>query len=514
MLNTDIAAARRYHEGTNHTPERVAGGPRFLDPATRPLPYKIYETLEPLSLPPARDIPPSGVPALEAIAAPGREPAGERVPDLATLARLCVFSNGITKRIGRGDRVIDFRAAACTGALYHIELYLICGDLPDLAAGVYHYGAHDNGLRRLRAGDFRQVLVEATGAEPAVAAAPVVAVCTSTFWRNAWKYRSRAYRHTYWDGGTVLANLLAVAASAELPAEVVLGFADEPVGRLLDVDPGREAAFSLVALGRGGPAHRPAPPVVPLGLPTTPLSAEEIDYPPIGAIHTASSLASGDEATAWRVPPPPRPPVAPAGASTLLRPLPSADLPPDPVEAVIRRRGSTREFNREPIGFAQLSTILDRSLRGFAADCLEPAAAPLSDPYLIVSAVDSLAPGSYAFTRERRALELLEGGNFRDTAGFLALDQGLGADAAVNIYFMIDLEPVLARWGNRGYRVAQLEASINAGRIYLAAYALGLGATGLTFFDDEVSAFFSPHAAGKSVMFLVALGHRLRRGGA
>ena len=48
-------------------------------------------------------------------------------------------------------------------------------------------------------------------------------------------------------------------------------------------------------------------------------------------------------------------------------------------------------------------------------------------------------------------------------------------------------------------------------KIYLAAYAQGLGASGLTFYDDQVSGFFSPHAAGKSVMFLVALGKRARR---
>jgi hypothetical protein len=43
---------------------------------------------------------------------------------------------------------------------------------------------------------------------------------------------------------------------------------------------------------------------------------------------------------------------------------------------------------------------------------------------------------------------------------------------------------------------------------YLAAYAQRFGATGLTFYDDAVVEFFSPHAAGKSVMFLLALGHR------
>jgi hypothetical protein len=46
--------------------------------------------------------------------------------------------------------------------------------------------------------------------------------------------------------------------------------------------------------------------------------------------------------------------------------------------------------------------------------------------------------------------------------------------------------------------------------MYLGAGALGLGASGLTFYDDEVTAFFAPHAAGKSPIFVVALGHTAR----
>ncbi|MFQ6030391.1 MAG: nitroreductase family protein, partial [Dehalococcoidia bacterium] len=94
---------------------------------------------------------------------------------------------------------------------------------------------------------------------------------------------------------------------------------------------------------------------------------------------------------------------------------------------------------------------------------------------------------------------------------YLGLNQALPADASVDIFFLSDLNPILDRFGNRGYRSAQLDASITAGKIYLAAYAQRLGATGLTFFDDEVTRFFSPHAEGKSVMFLVALGKRARR---
>ncbi len=73
------------------------------------------------------------------------------------------------------------------------------------------------------------------------------------------------------------------------------------------------------------------------------------------------------------------------------------------------------------------------------------------------------------------------------------------------MYWLTSLE------GDRDYRAAQLAAAIEGGKLYLAAYALGLGATGLTFFDDEVTGFFSPHAAGKAVMFLTAVGHPAKR---
>jgi hypothetical protein len=47
--------------------------------------------------------------------------------------------------------------------------------------------------------------------------------------------------------------------------------------------------------------------------------------------------------------------------------------------------------------------------------------------------------------------------------------------------------------------------------LHLGAHAFGLGAVGSTSVDDEVTAFFSPHAAGKSFMFIVTFGKRRRR---
>src|SRR5947209_20620156 len=129
------------------------------------------------------------MPALSAIAATEIPKDSEAIPDLDTLAQLLFFSAGVTKSRKHVQGETFFRAAACTGALYEIELYVVCRDLPDrsrpggppaLSAGVYHFGAAEFGLRQLRAGDFREAVAKATANEPSIAHAPVIIICTGT----------------------------------------------------------------------------------------------------------------------------------------------------------------------------------------------------------------------------------------------------------------------------------------------------------------------------------------------
>jgi SagB-type dehydrogenase family enzyme len=162
------------------------------------------------------------------------------------------------------------------------------------------------------------------------------------------------------------------------------------------------------------------------------------------------------------------------------------------------------------MSFAQLSAILSAATTGIPADFLGQNGGSLLDIYLIVHAVTGLPAGSYVFAPQARALELLTAGAYRDAAGHLCFEQALGADASVVVFFLADLADVLQRFGNRGYRAVQLEAGVVGGKMYLGAGALGLGASGLTFYDDEVTAFFAPHATGKSTIFVVALGHTAR----
>jgi SagB-type dehydrogenase family enzyme len=516
MKNDQIDAVWAYHNNTKHSYQSIRANLHSLDWENRPLPFKIYADLEPIPLP--ENLSSSAMAALAAISSVATDSGTCADLSRQSLAEILFLTAGVTKRRTYPGGEMLFRAAACTGALYHIDLYVVCGDLTELEAGVYQFSPQDFSLRQLRAGDYRSVLIHASGEDPAIRHAPCVIVGASTFWRNAWKYQARAYRHCYWDNGTLLANLLAAAASRRVPAKIVVGFVDATVNQLLGLDSQREAPLSLVALG-DAPQRRIElpPPLTPLTLATLPLSKRIIDYPAMRAMHEASTLVSPEEVAAWRKG---KTKVEGGGIKNEgksqnrlfpLQLLSDQELARDSVDDVVVRRGSTREFARASISFTQLSTMLDRATRGIPFDFLDGAGDSLNDIYLIVHAVDDLPPGAYYYRRAEHALELLKDGDFRADAGDLGLGQEIPADCSVNVYFLADLTSTLENFGNRGYRAAELEAAIMGGKLYLAAYAQRLGASGLTFFDDDVCEFFSPHAAGKSVMFLIALGKSVNR---
>jgi hypothetical protein len=151
--------------------------------------------------------------------------------------------------------------------------------------------------------------------------------------------------------------------------------------------------------------------------------------------------------------------------------------------------------------------ILARATVGVATD-IASNGSRLVRPFLVAHDLQGLEAGTYVF--ERGALRLLREGGFRQETAFLCLDQQLGGAAAATHFLMADLGAVLGAHGDRGYRVAQLEGGIIAGRIYLGAYAHHLGATGLTFYDDEVTAFFSSDGGGLSCLLVVAVGESTR----
>jgi SagB-type dehydrogenase family enzyme len=497
--NRDIEAARIYHATTKHSYTSVRTDGHHLDWDNRPMPYKLYPEVSGLALP--RDLSLARTAALDAISADDALGDGGELT-LEALTRILFCADGLTRRARVGGEDYHFRAAPSAGALYPIEIYAAVAGTGELEPGLYHFSPADLRLRGLRRGDWRQLIARAAAGRLSLLRARAVLVLSAIFWRSTWKYRARAYRYCFWDAGTMLANLLAAAAAEGLSTELVSAFADPEIEALLGIDGEREGALCLVALGSGGAAAPGAEPELrPFSLETIELSREEVGYPDLVRMHQVSRLLAPDEVAAVAgaridsaLPPPPR------AASAVKPELLDASAGLGLGETILRR-GSTRVFAHKPIAAEELATIMAVSSRHPHADF--PA---LSDTYLIVNAVDAMEPGAYHYRRQSGEFELLKSGNFRREAGYLCLEQPLGADCSALVCYMADLERGLEALGNRAYRDAHLEAGLHGGRAYLAAYALGRGASGLTFYDDDTTDFFAPHAAGKSPLLMVAIG--------
>ncbi len=493
MGNFDIDAARIYHEITKHSYTSVRAGAYALDWDNRPGPYKIYPEAGTMSLP--RDIELPTMPTLAAIASPA---TGGNALDLAKLTRILFCANGLTRQRKVGGEDYHFRAAASAGALYPIETYIATANIDGMESGLYHFSPADLKVQGLRRGDWREVIANATANHASIANARAILIMSAVFWRSAWKYHARAYRYCFWDAGTILANLLAAAAAEGISAEVVTAFVDADIETLIGVDGESEGVMCLVALGSNGEAMTKSPELSPLGMESIQLSREVV-YQPLVKMHRESRLASQEEVAKVS-----RAKISPPPALNNGQQLRFDAIDPSDARGLgdtILRRGSSRTFALEAIGSDELATILSTSSEHRNIDFPR-----LTETYLIVNAVFDLECGAYYFNREDQAFELLKAGDFRASAGYLCLEQQLGYDCSALIVYMTNLDPALEAFGNRGYRDAHLEAGILGGRAYLASYALDRGATGLTFYDDDTTKFFSPHGAGKSPLLMVAIG--------
>jgi SagB-type dehydrogenase family enzyme len=398
-------------------------------------------------------------------------PKAERVPLEASVAGpLLQDGAGVVRsQPGRdyGGGTMHWRAYSSAGALYPVEAYVAAAD------GLLSFDPLAGTLVRIADGDARSAVGTAVDA-----AAETFVVLTGIHARTGWKYLERGYRHVWWDAGTMLANLLALAAAADLRPRLHIAFVDAELNALLGVDGSHEYALAVLALG-GGDGTEGAP----YGVTAPSVPPAERRFPLAEAAHEAGSLTDIAAVRAWRS--------EPAGEEP--------KLARDELAGAIGRRRSIRRYGPEPLPRQELAELLTWS------DAPIPADVPrVVRQAVTVAAVAGLAPGTYDVR-----LELVR------RCGERALREGVAAAvgsehsrrAAVNVFQLADLDAVLARLGDRGYRWAQLEAGIRAGRLQVGAFRLGWGAAASTFFDGEVSGLLETDEAP---MLMAAIGPRAR----
>jgi nitroreductase len=286
------------------------------------------------------------------------------------------------------------------------------------------------------------------GPPPLGGASPALVV-TGVPWRTGWRYRERGYRHIFWDAGTMLAQQLALAASAGLPARLYTEFPDLEVRDLVGADGIAEFPVAVLALGDAAPGWTPAERGERGSVGESP-----VHFPLVTAAQWAGiSSRWGD-------------PWAPGDAVR--------DQLPDspPVNDVIYRRGSTRLMDpSRGVPREVLDTALAVALRG------------IDLPHFVaVHDVDGVPPGLY---RWPDISQPVRGGNLRAELHRISAGQALAGDAAFVVITAADITSI----SDRRYRELQLAAGLVEGRLHLAAYALGYGASGMSFLDSEIRGF-------------------------
>jgi len=334
--------------------------------------------------------------------------------------------------------------------------------------------------------------------------APVVFVLTSIAWREAWKYRDRAYRYCLHDIGHAWQALVLAARAIGCDSFATGHFRDDEAAQLCRLYEDEWPMLIVELRGASIPVRETATcETVWYGGHANQISTERTTYSQIDGIHGATKLSHRLSCGISAAEPTPT-------ASGEIKLPPPVSLPASTRRTfgeVARMRRSALDFlgGMQSMSLAQLSSILSAANQSFSADF---AGARFVQLYLYAHRVDGLDPGVYRFWPERAALEQIRSGDQRVAAAGLSLAQKLAGNACLAFSMVADIDRAARAHGDRGYRYVFFEAGGIGHRMYLAAEALGLGATGIgAFYDEEVHRYLQLTPEQGQVVYHFAIGY-------
>ena len=500
MANRDTVISEKYwHETLYDTVGLLARGTGQEGSPDEPMKVKSYPGRGGYRLPQRL---PRSVGALGTAlgAAPARR---ADLGDAAELGALLAYGFGLSRvDVGPVAGWPYHRTVPSARCFYPTELYLVIGPDQQVPAGVYHYDQAHHRLVELRRGDHRAYLAAAMGRVDTEA--PVLAVATSHFWKTAFRYRHYAYRLCTQEAGMVAGNLLMTAAAMGVPARVHYQFLDAAVDHLLGLPPGEERTMAVVALGAAGPRPRWAGHVADL------VAALPVLAAPSRTFAADLSLASSvyemdansvltDAATvevSW-----PEPAVAAAEPAT------DGLLATELVHALRARHSGGTLFrpSGEPVAVEAMTAMLTQATQPYLSDI---GSAPMSVVHSLVQRVDGLDPGVY---RADAALHRVD-----DVPGGRLDRQVINGPAVVDLtntnavgYVLTDRKLATEVFGNRGYRIASMDAGVVGQRLCVLAAAAGLAARPFNgYLADAVQRLLHVEETA-TPMFQIAFGRRV-----
>ncbi|HNY30340.1 MAG TPA: SagB/ThcOx family dehydrogenase [Fibrobacteria bacterium] len=406
----------------------------------------------------------------------GHYPSPSPRLDLATLSRISWFASGVSAMGGSPQDSHLYRTNPSAGGLYPVEHYWIVLDVDGMEPGVWQFHAPGFALVPVWKGDFRaEVSTALFGAADGDEVA-AVAVLTGIFSRGSWRYGERAYRRILLDAGHLEGNLLEAVHREDLDSNPLSGFCDAALSELLFPDED-EVPLLAITVGKNVRGAHPRSLRSPEPDPTELQASVPPGLMQRKAHHLARIPASGpsrDEGVSL--------PTRRAGLAYM--DLPSPRMPQGIVKAAVDRR-SCRAFAWAPATVEQLSSLLAWSRIPPSKQLSPPG---LLDTWIVVNAVLGLDSGIYHWDGDTHTLACVRVGEYREDSLKMCLGQELGGNASFLVVHTSPLALAVESLGERAYRPLCMDAGHFGERLNLAAQAMGLGASGIGgYFDDMVN---------------------------
>jgi nitroreductase len=513
----------RYHDGTKHHFNRLAGSLGYLDWASQPCPFRSYAGAREIPLPPRPD---AAGPAIEsqsvqcAIGSVLRHSLG-----LSAWKRFRALRSSIAA--GRGEPVESrwsLRVNPSSGNLHPTEAYIVAGPADGASAtpAVYHYAAD------------RHALEERCAFEPSAWPGPAdqnhgswLVALTSIHWREAWKYGERAFRYCQHDLGHAIAAVRIAAALYGCRARMLPDWSHADIAALTGIDRDedfieaeREEPGCVMVIGRAlGVGSRASV----VGSPESLVAGHEALLAAVreGQWTGRASQLSEDHvrwsfideiAEATRDPGRDRLKTVPC-ESVVREALEGGPGVPTvhPIDRglVLQRRSAVALDGQSSVGADRFFGILQGVMPHDAApwDVLWwDARIHLA---LFVHRVHEVDPGVYLLVRDPSAvgrlraacrreflwqpigdtlpLFLLARGDCRRLAQRVSCDQEIAADGFFSLGMVADFDTSLEAFGPSFYRHLFWESGVVGQVLYLEAEAAGTRGTGIgCFYDDPV----------------------------
>lgn len=392
---------------------------------------------------------------------------------------------------------LPLRSVPSGGALFPCELYAVFGAGVCVAPGVYHYDAAHHALDVLRTGDYSSYLA---GCLTSMVTTPPMCVLllTCVFWKNGFKYGAFSYRLQALDAGCIIGQTRVVAEQFAFRAVTHYQFLDEDINQLLGVESRYESALAAISLlptsttmdapeRIEGPSASEAQPsgqasgtVEPL---YTRFSLGSIaSWPMCEALHRASLIGRRD---AFR---------QPGDLPAILPPAPEpsqclqVDAGVVPADELFRsrraRRSAAGQFEKTSLTQDQLALLLATSTVGHESDVDgRPSLLQHTQVYCVVNAAQHTSPGVYRYHPQDRTLESVPAADQQQALGAALLATHNVFAANLCIFLVGNYGVGFEAYGDRWYRMQNIEAGTVVQRLYLTAASLRLSCRASLGFD-------------------------------